>query len=248
MPFTDDDVVVAVKPPPLQGVGLDDEGGWGGVPIEEAVAASLRTASPSLRLIDPLDDAVSGVCILARNREAAADLVRQIREHTYQRTYLAIVRGAPTEAQGTIELAIGPDRKDPEQMRIGGPHARDAVTEWTLRDRFASFALLECRVGRERRHQVRLHLQAAGLPLAVDSRYGGGGMLLLSAFKADYHASRRHDERPLIARVSLHSSAVQFNHPRTGAGCVFEAEPARDFRAALRQLDKYGRLPAGPMG
>lgn len=239
-------MVIAVKPPPPQGERDEDEGGWGGGPIEEAVAARLHASAQSLRLIDPLDEMVSGAFILARNRDAAADLVRQIRENTYQRTYLAIVRGTPADAAGTIELPIGPDRKDPEQMRIGGPHARNAVTEWTMRDRFVSFALLECRVRRERRHQVRLHLQAAGLPLAVDACYGGGGPLLLSSFKADYHASRRHDERPLIARVSLHASAVRFSHPRTGATCDFEAEPARDFRAALRQLDKYGRLPAGP--
>ena len=94
----------------------------------------------------------------------------------------------------------------------------------------------------ERVDQVRLHLQAAGMPLAVDTEYGGDPALMLSSFKPDYRPSRRHEERPLIGRISLHALAIESKHPASGAPIRIEAPLPKDFRAALNQLDKHGRI------
>jgi len=209
------------------------------------LAQQLKIPTHGLRRLDAVDTGVSGAVRFARNAGAEEDLLRQQRQRRFTRITLAIVRGPPNESDGRIDLEIGADRRAPDQMRLGGPHAKPALTEWTLRDRFSGFALLACATHQERRHQLRIHLQAAGMPLAVDPLYGGNPTLLLSSFKPGYHASRRREERPLLARLSLHVEELRFDHPRTGAECAYRAEPPRDFGAALNQLDKHGRM-SGP--
>ncbi|MEE8171106.1 MAG: pseudouridine synthase, partial [Phycisphaerae bacterium] len=238
----DADLVVVNKPARLPVVTLDAD--------EDCVAAQLgrlmKCDAATFRIVDAMDSDVSGLMAMARTALSEKVLVRQFKSGAMERRYLAIVRAAPFEPDGRIEIAIGSDRYRRGLMRIGGGKARDAVTEWTLRERFTGFALLECRPLRERGDQVRLHLQAAGMPLAVDPDYGGNRALLLSSFKPGYRPSRRHGERPLIARISLHAASLAFNHPTSGTSCRFEAAPPKDFRAALNQLDKHGRIGCPP--
>jgi 23S rRNA-/tRNA-specific pseudouridylate synthase len=189
---------------------------------------------------------VSGVLLVARSSLARREMPRQFAREEIEKSYLAIIHAAPQEPSGTIDLEIGPDKNGPARMRVGGSHARPAVTQWTLRDRYAGFAVLECRTRRERIDQVRLHLQAMGMPLAVDTEYGGAAGLMLSSFKPDYRPSRRHEERPLIGRISLHAQKIELKHPRTGEAMRFEVPPPKDFRAAMNQLDKHGRIGVPP--
>ena len=107
------------------------------------------------------------------------------------------------------------------------------------------FALLECRPRTAVPGQIRRHLAAVGMPLAVDPVFGGADELMLSSFKAGYRPSRRHGEKPLIARATLHAESVRFRHPKTGAPMRLEAPIPRDFRAALHQLDRFGRIGPG---
>jgi len=82
------------------------------------------------------------------------------------------------------------------------------------------------------------------MPLAVDPAYGGGRELMLSSFKSGYRPSRRRAEKPLLARLSLHVARIAFDHPESGSRLSLSAAPPRDFRAAVQQLAKYGRLPS----
>lgn len=236
----DEAIIVVAKPPGLP-IDPDER------PVEEGhalliAAERLKIPTRGLRLIDPVEAEVSGVVVVARTADAASILQQQQRQSRFTHVTLALVRAAPDERTGRIDLEIGSDRKFPDQVRVGGSAAKPAVTEWTLRDRFVGFALLECRTHHERRHQLRIHLQAMGMPLAVDPLYGGNRELLLSTFKPDFHASRRHDERPLMRRLSLHVERLQFAHPFTQAALEFTAPPPRDLKAALTQLDRHGRI------
>jgi 23S rRNA-/tRNA-specific pseudouridylate synthase len=154
----------------------------------------------------------------------------------------AIVRGHILESQGTITHEV------PQRMKVGPVlgvlSARPAppATHWTLRDSFVGFAVLDCQPLPPLPALVRAQLESAGMPLAVDSLYGGGQELLLSSFKAGYRPSQRREERPLIARVSLHAASVSFIHPATRAAVHFEAPLPKDMRATLHQLNRFGRI------
>lgn len=240
--LADDDLLVVNKPAglPMAPIGDGDDS------LRDQLCGLLDVDEKRLRLVDRLDAGASGVLVVARNADAETDIGRQFAQQSVERLYLALIHGGAVEASGTIDLEIGPDRKHGDLMRIGGHHPRPAVTEWKMRDRFVGYALLECRPRTDRTHQVRLHLQAMGMPLAVDPEYGGAAALMLSAFKSGYHRSQRHEERPLIGRLTLHSASLEFRHPRTKAACKFEAPLPKDFRAALNQLDKYGRIGGSP--
>jgi 23S rRNA-/tRNA-specific pseudouridylate synthase len=144
--------------------------------------------------------------------------------------------------EGRIESRVGPTGRG-GRWRIDEPTGRSAVTTWTVRDRFVGYVLLECGTVPAMPHQIRLQLEAAGIPLAVDPLYGGATELRLSSFKAGYRPSRRHLEKPLIDRVSLHVQSVSFVHPRDGRKRKFEAPLPKDFRATVHQLSRFGRIP-----
>jgi 23S rRNA-/tRNA-specific pseudouridylate synthase len=191
----------------------------------------------------PLDCDASGVLVVARGADILDHLHRQIAEGGLELRYLALVRGRPGGETGTINHPLFDPGAVGGTVRPDEEHGEAAITEWRLRELYIGFALLECVPRTAVRSQIRAHLQAAGMPLIVDPRYGGGDKLLLSSFKADYRASRRREERPLIARLTLHAQSVRFAHPLTGKNVLFETPLPKDMRAAIHQLDRFGRVP-----
>ena len=188
----------------------------------------------------PLDPAVSGLLILPRTTTAARELHDQSQRGLLVLSCSVLVRGPVMQDQGRIELNLiqGPGGR----MKIDGAGQR-AATAWKVVEHFVGFALVECRPQPPLPHQIRPLLEAAGLPLAVDPLYGGSRELMLSSFKAGYRPSHRHTERPLIDRVSMHVSSAEFQHPRSRELVRWECPPPKDFRAALHQLNRFGRMP-----
>ncbi len=229
--FADETIVVANKPADLPAWDVDDE------------ADSLRSElklPPEAAPVYWIDDGASGIAVLAKSDDARRSFSGQRDSGRLSVELLAIVRATLPGEGATIDEPILPSPTG-GRARVSHTHGRPAATPWRTVDAYAGYALLECAPRTDERHQVRLHLQATGMPLAVDPLYGGGRELMLSSFKPDYRPSRRHEERPLIARLTLHVVRVAFDHPKTAEPMRFEAQPPRDFRAAVTQLGKYGR-------
>jgi 23S rRNA pseudouridine1911/1915/1917 synthase len=87
-----------------------------------------------------------------------------------------------------------------------------------------------------RQHQIRVHLEAIGFPLAVDPVYGGTEAVLLSKFKPGYRGKEK--EIPLLGRLSLHAAKIAFRSP-AGNDVEVVAGLPKDFEVALKQLRKY---------
>ena len=85
------------------------------------------------------------------------------------------------------------------------------------------------------------------MPLAVDHLYGGErDGIRLSELKPGYKPSRRREESPLIARLTLHAASVTFLHPESGETITIEAPLPKDLRLVLRDLRRYQALTAPP--
>ena len=120
-----------------------------------------------------------------------------VRSRAIEREYLALVRGRPRSQTGRIEAPIGRDRGDPTRHSLDTNTPRDAVTHFALEELLPEHALLRVRLETGRTHQIRVHLEAIGLPVAGDPVYGVAGDLGLQ-------------------RQFLHATRLAFEHPLTG--------------------------------
>lgn len=231
--FADDDVLIVDKPARLP-LRSDDE--------EPGLLEQLELEPPAA-VVFPVDDGASGLVAVVRRDRWVPALQEQIRDERMTVRWLAIVRATLPAASGSIEQPLRIPRQPWGRVRIDMDRGIPARTAWRLVEAFAGHAVIECVARPILRHQLRAHLQAIGMPLAVDELYGGGRELMLSSFKSGYRPNRRGVEKPLLARLSLHVASIELQHPATGVPLQFRAEPPRDFRATIQQLGKYGRLP-----
>ena len=239
-------------------VAVDKPAGLAAIPrrsetdsVLERLAAQLGlpctgSADPRLRVVHRLDKDTSGVMLFARNVQSQRALSHQFQNNRVEKQYLAIVAGAPGAEEGVIEAPIGVHPTDRTKMTVLKRGGRPAVTAWRVERRFRRFALLRCFPKTGKTHQIRVHLTHLGHPLAVDPLYNGPREadapppgLYLSQIKRGYRPKRGEDERPLIARLTLHAERLVFDDPAGRRVEVVAALP-KDFRAAVNQLGKLG--------
>lgn len=200
-------------------------------------AARLVPNHEPFRSVHRLDREASGALVFARTPAAQRRLTHLFAAREVEKVYFALVQGR-VPADGQVELSLRVDR-DRGRTVISSGGGKPAVTTYRVVERVAGHTLLECRPLTGRLHQIRVHLAALGHPLAVDPLYGGREALYLSDFKSGYRPSRKHDERPIIGRLTLHAASIAFEHPAGTGRVCFESPLPKDFRATLNQL---GRL------
>jgi 23S rRNA pseudouridine1911/1915/1917 synthase len=177
-------------------------------------------------LVHRLDNGTSGALIIARAHEAFTLLRDEIRHGRIVRIYQALVTGALDHPK-EIATAIAHHPKNPRKMvtaatsGIGGrlpARARPAATVVEPLERLRGFTLVAVRPRTGRRHQIRVHLTNAGLPLAGDALYGGSPLAGLAP-----------------GRFWLHLGALELDSPASGRVRVESPIPA-DLRDALQLL------------
>ena len=124
-------------------------------------------------LVHRLDKETSGVILLAKNERAHRWLQDEFRFRRVEKTYLALVDGAPPTPSGRVEAPIGRDASHRKKMAIVPPgKGREAVSEYKTRETFADHTLLEFHPHTGRTHQIRLHCAFLGCPIVGDMVYG----------------------------------------------------------------------------
>ena len=165
---------------------------------------SMRTVGSAERpgVVHRLDQETSGVMVFAKTQAAYLNLRRQFESHAeVEKTYLAVLHGAPKPPKGTVDSPVGRDR-----LR--------AVSHYEVLGRQGPLALVSFRIETGRMHQIRLHAKALGHPIVGDRLYG------------DAVADRRLRRKP--ARLMLHAVELSFLHPTTGRRVTFSAPPPNE--------------------
>jgi len=215
--------------------------------VDDSVLDRLTAAGRPVRIVHRLDQQTSGVLLLAKDRDAQRHLCWQFMQRSVQKEYLAIVAGIPSQNSGTIDAKLARHPKS-DSIAIVSRHGQEAVTRWEVAQRLGDLTLLRCRPSTGRMHQIRIHLKSIGLPLAVDPVYnrphdGGHAGIFLSSYKRGYR-KKASEERPLIARLTLHAFRVNF-HNLDDRPISVTCPPPKDFSATIAQLLKLSHARPG---
>jgi len=165
-------------------------------------------------IVHRLDRGTSGLLVVARSEAAHRRLQELVREREVEREYLALVVGRPRSRAGRIEAPIGRDRREPTRHSLDTDTPREAVTHFEVVELLRGHALLRVTLETGRTHQIRVHLEAIGLPVAGDPVYGRAGDLGLE-------------------RQFLHAARLAFAHPVTGERIDTESPLPDDLAVAL---------------
>ncbi len=124
-------------------------------------------------IVHRLDKDTSGLLVIGRTARAMAHLQQQFRQRQAVKRYVLLVGGDVPDEEAAIEAPIGRDLRDRTRMaaRLGG---RDSRTTFTILERFRRFTLVEATLESGRTHQLRVHFQFIGHPVAGDATYGNG--------------------------------------------------------------------------
>ncbi|WAH35514.1 RluA family pseudouridine synthase [Alicyclobacillus dauci] len=221
--YEDDDVVVVNKP---RGLVVHPAAGHPrGTLINALFAKGIKLSSLGGEMrpgvVHRIDRDTSGLVMFAKTDRAYYALTEQLRHHTVERKYIAIVHGRMGHESGTIEMPIARDPQDRQRMAVieGG---KRAVTHFQVIERFDKYSLVECRLETGRTHQIRVHFAEIGHPLAGDQVYG-----------------RRHT-LPIDGQA-LHAQTLGFDHPATGELVTLTSELPTDMAGLIENL-QAGRI------
>lgn len=174
-------------------------------------------------IVHRIDKDTSGVLICAKNDFAHSSLAEQLKNHSMNRKYRAIIVGKLKENEGIITGSIGRSPRDRKLMAINEKNGKPAITHYKVLQEFARYSYVECVLETGRTHQIRVHMTSIGHPLLGDTVYGGKN----SEFKL-------HGE-PLSGQT-LHAMTLGFVHPRTNEYMEFSSELPKYFKELLEIL------------
>ncbi|PRO65303.1 RluA family pseudouridine synthase [Alkalicoccus urumqiensis] len=175
-------------------------------------------------IVHRIDKDTSGLIMAAKNDTAHESLVSQLKDKKTLRRYEAIVQGVIPHDKGTVDAPIGRDPDDRQKMTVTEKNARDAVTHFTVLDRFERHTHVACELETGRTHQIRVHMRYIEFPIVGDPKYG----------------SRKKNTFPIEGQA-LHAAVLGFTHPSTGEFMEFQAPVPEDFQACLSYASSLGR-------
>ena len=264
--YEDGDIIVIDKPRNL--VVHPAAGNWTGTLVNALIAHcgdSLSGIGGERRpgIVHRLDKDTTGVMVVAKNDRAHQALAAQFADHgktdeSFERSYLALVWGAPDRPHGTVDKPIDrhPKSRDRMAVRQGG---REAVTHWQVLERYAGkpgprrigragkpekpdapvASLVACRLETGRTHQIRVHLASIGHPVMGDQVYGGGFRTKTALLPLEAQAAL-----DTLGRQALHAHILTVKHPSTGEIVTFRSELPPD----LARLRSALAAPGGDRG
>lgn len=218
--YEDEDVIVVNKP---KGMVVHPAAGHYTGTLVNALLYHCRDLSGINGVLRPgivhrIDKDTTGAVIACKNDRAHESIAEQLKEHSVDREYIAIVHGNITEEEGTVDAPIGRDKKDRKRMGVDFADGKKAVTHYYVLERFSQYAYVKCRLETGRTHQIRVHMAYIKHPLLGDEVYTGA--------KSPWH----------LTGQTLHARTLGFMHPSSGERILVEAPVPEYFERVLADL------------
>ncbi|AUI72767.1 pseudouridine synthase [Companilactobacillus alimentarius DSM 20249] len=214
--YEDKDVLVVNKP---QGMVVHPAAGHPDKTLVNAILYHCQINDDDVirpGIVHRIDKDTSGLLMIAKNNLAKQSLMKQLKEKSNLREYLAIVHGNFKEKNGRINAPLGRSKFDRKKQAVV-EDGRHAVTHFEVLEQFENYSLLKLKLETGRTHQIRVHMQYIGHPVAGDPLYGPKNTLKGQG-------------------QFLHAETLGFEHPRTHEWMQFSIEPPKIFQETLKQL------------
>jgi len=214
--YEDDAIVALDKPAGLPAVpvrGSDSPSAW------SLLSAALRGKRQRAFVVHRIDRFTSGVLLFAKTEPDRDRLVRQFLAHTPTREYLAVVRGRLRDRAGKLVHYFRRQGMFQELRTERDPEAARAELSYSVERPLAGATLVRVELLTGLQNQIRVQFSAIGHPVVGDRKY---------------HPAEASERR--IARVALHATRLQFQHPRSGESVSIDSELPADFRSLVQAL------------
>jgi 23S rRNA pseudouridine1911/1915/1917 synthase len=216
--YEDSDVIVINKP---RGMVVHPAVGHPNGTVVNAVLYHCKDLSGINGVMRPgivhrIDKDTSGLLMIAKNDLAHASLAAQLKEHSVNRRYSALVYGVMQHDKGTIDAPIGRANHDRKLYVVTDKNSKHSITHFAVIERFDEYTLLELKLETGRTHQIRVHMKYIGFPLVGDPVYGGKSGRTLG-----------------MKGQALHAGILGFVHPRSGEYLEFTVPIPEDMEHAL---------------
>ena len=166
-------------------------------------------------IVHRIDMDTTGSLVICKNDISHQSLSEQLKEHSINRIYEAIVHGNLKENEGTVNAPIGRHPTDRKKMSIHAKNGREAITHYKVLERFGNYTHIQCKLETGRTHQIRVHMSSIGHPLLGDIVYGPA--------KCPFSG---------LQGQTLHAKTLGFIHPSSGEYIEVNA-PLPDYFVSL---------------
>ena len=169
-------------------------------------------------IVHRIDRNTTGSLLVCKNDFTHNHIAEQLKEHSINRRYRAIVHGVLKEDDGVVDAPIGRHPTDRKKMAVNYKNGKSAVTHYHVCQRFSNFTYIECQLETGRTHQIRVHMKSIGHPILGDDVYGPA--------KCPYH----------LEGQTLHAMILGFIHPRKNSYMEFTTPLPEYFINLLKKL------------
>ena len=218
--YEDDDVCIVNKP---RGMVVHPSAGHYSNTLVNALLWHLKGRLSGINgvlrpgIVHRIDKDTSGLLIICKNDSSHSFIASQLKDHTCNRIYHAIVFGNIKEDEGTVNKPLGRSNTDRKKMDIV-PNGKEAITHYKVLERFNGYTYIECRLETGRTHQIRVHMKSLGHPLLGDPVY--------STQKSPVK----------VTGQMLHAKTIGFESPSSHERLSFDSELPEDFMKVLNYL------------
>lgn len=158
-------------------------------------------------IVHRLDQKVSGIVIFAKNKETESYLIKNW--YKFEKTYHALVEGCPKEKQGKIESWLYEDRNLKVHSGAQREDSKQAITFYSVDQKFRQFSLIAVKLGTGRKNQIRVHMADLGCPIVGDFKYGASANS--------------------IGRIGLHAHTMKLIHPISSKELIIRCPTPQSF-------------------
>ncbi|MCO6353352.1 23S rRNA pseudouridine(955/2504/2580) synthase RluC [Pseudoalteromonas shioyasakiensis] len=201
----------------------------GGSGLSYGLIEALRVLRPeerSLELVHRLDRDTSGCLLISKRRSVLTDLHKQLREKTMEKNYWALVDGQwDSKTKNVTEGLRKNTLKSGERVvRVDNIEGKPSHTRFRVLERYAECSLVQASPVTGRTHQIRVHTQCKGHPIACDDKYG--------VAEFDQYVNKLTG----LNRLFLHAHDLRFMHPKNETTMHVEAPLDNALQNCIKKL------------